>query len=109
MGMGCNVPAVIATSGQSPTDFIALAGFGPTLANMGLAGAVGTAYVLLVGGDLNGPVIGAILTIVGLIFTNSHPFTERRAESSSNRARLLVRQGPISIGWEIGIYSKLWS
>jgi len=46
---------ILRESGQSPTDFVALAGFGPALANMGLAGATGTAYVLLVGGDLNGP------------------------------------------------------
>ena len=64
---------IIATSGQSPTDFIALAGFGPTLANMGLTGGIGTLYVLLVGGDLNGPVIGAILTIVGFSAFGKHP------------------------------------
>ena len=38
---------IVATTGQSPTDFIALTGFGPTLANMGLTGAIGTLYVLL--------------------------------------------------------------
>ena len=64
---------IIAEAGQAPTDFIALAGFGPTLANMGLTGAVGMAYVLLVGGDLNGPVIGAILTIVGFAAFGKHP------------------------------------
>jgi hypothetical protein len=64
---------IIAEAGQSPTDFIALAGFGATLANMGLAGGVGVAYVLLVGGDLNGPVIGAILTIVGFAAFGKHP------------------------------------
>jgi len=64
---------IVATTGQSPTDFIALAGFGPTLANMGLCGAIGTAYVLVIGGDLNGPVIGAILTIVGFAAFGKHP------------------------------------
>ena len=64
---------IMAEAGQAPTDFIALAGFGPTLANMGLAGAVGTLYVLAVGGDLNGPVIGAILTIVGFAAFGKHP------------------------------------
>ena len=42
-------------SGQAPTDFIAQFGIGPALANMGLAGAIGMAYILCVGGDLNGP------------------------------------------------------
>jgi len=64
---------IMAEAGQAPSDFIALAGFGPTLANMGLAGAVGTLYVLAVGGDLNGPVIGAILTIVGFAAFGKHP------------------------------------
>jgi hypothetical protein len=64
---------IMAEAGQAPTDFIVLAGFGPTLANMGLAGAVGTLYVLAVGGDLNGPVIGAILTIVGFAAFGKHP------------------------------------
>jgi hypothetical protein len=71
--LASRLKAIVASSGQAPTDFIALAGFGPTLANMGLAGAVGTAYVLLVGGDLNGPVIGAILTIVGFAAFGKHP------------------------------------
>ncbi len=64
---------IVATTGQAPTDFIALAGFGPTLANMGLTGAIGTIYALLVGGDLNGPVIGAIFTIVGFAAFGKHP------------------------------------
>jgi hypothetical protein len=64
---------IMAEAGQAPTDFIALAGFGPTLANMGLAGTIGTLYVLAVGGDLNGPVIGAILTIVGFAAFGKHP------------------------------------
>jgi len=46
---------VIATTGQSPTDFIAIAGIGPTFANMGLCGAIGMAYILAVGGEFNGP------------------------------------------------------
>lgn len=64
---------IMTEAGQAPSDFIALAGFGATLANMGLAGGVGLAYVLLVRGDLNGPVIGAILTIVGFAAFGKHP------------------------------------
>jgi Protein of unknown function (DUF1576) len=59
--------------GQAPTDFISLVGFAPTFVNMGLTGAIATAYVLLIGGDLNGPVIGAILTIVGFSAFGKHP------------------------------------
>lgn len=60
-------------TGRSPTDFVALAGIGPTLLNMSLAGTIGTAYVLAVGGDLNGPTIGAIFTIVGFAAFGKHP------------------------------------
>ncbi len=64
---------VMATTGQAPTDFIALAGIGPALANMGICGSIGMAYILMVGGDLNGPVIGAIFTIVGFAAFGKHP------------------------------------
>ena len=60
-------------SGQSPSDFIALAGIGPVLVNMGSSGLVGMAYVLAVGGELNGPVIGALLSIVGFAAFGKHP------------------------------------
>jgi hypothetical protein len=64
---------IMVSTGQSPTDFVALAGFGPALANMGLTGATATVYVLLIGGDFNGPVVGAILTIVGFAAFGKHP------------------------------------
>ena len=72
---GCPVgmKKLMDTSGQSPCDFIALVGFGPTLANMGITGAIGMAYILAVGGDLNGPVIGAIFTVVGFAAFGEHP------------------------------------
>ena len=84
---------IMTEAGQAPTDFIALAGFGPTLANMGLTGAVGTVYVLLIGGDLNGPVIGAILTIVGFSAFGKHP-------------RNIL---PIMIGVYLGALAKPWN
>ena len=59
------VGEIMRAPGQAPTDFIAMVGFGPTPANMALTGLIGMIYVLAIGGDLNGPMIGAILTIVG--------------------------------------------
>jgi hypothetical protein len=87
------VNKVMGTPGQSPTDFIALAGFGPALANMGATGAIGMAYILAVGGELNGPVIGAIFTIVGFAAFGKHP-------------RNIV---PIMIGVFLGSLAKPWS
>ena len=52
-------------SGRSVADFVAMDGYPVTLMNMGIVGAFATLYVLIVGGDLNGPTIGGILTIVG--------------------------------------------
>ncbi len=51
-------------TGQAPTDFVNLDGFGLTLINMGLIGIMSVIYILLVGGELNGPNIGGVLTIV---------------------------------------------
>jgi Protein of unknown function (DUF1576) len=84
---------IVDSSGQAPTDFISLVGFAPTLVNMGLTGAIGTAYVLLIGGDLNGPVIGAILTIVGFSAFGKHP-------------RNII---PIMAGVFVGALAKPWN
>jgi hypothetical protein len=84
---------VIATTGQAPTDFIAIAGIGPTFANMGLCGAIAMAYILVVGGELNGPVIGAIFTIVGFAAFGKHP-------------RNIV---PIMVGVFLGSLAKPWN
>jgi len=60
-------------SGQSPTDYVALHGIGAALLNMAMCGAIGTAYVIAVGSDLNGPTIGAIFTVVGFAAFGKHP------------------------------------
>jgi hypothetical protein len=67
------MPAILKSSGQAPTDFISLAGFGPTLVNMGLCGLVGLAYLLLVRADLNGPTVGGILVLAGFGAFGKHP------------------------------------
>ena len=60
---------------------------------MGLTGAIGMAYILVVGGELNGPVIGAIFTIVGFAAFGKHP-------------RNIV---PIMAGVFLGSLAKPWS
>ena len=84
---------VMATTGQAPTDFIARVGIGPALANMGICGAIGMAYILTIGGELNGPVIGAIFTVVGFAAFGKHP-------------RNIV---PIMIGVFLGSLAKPWN
>ncbi|OPJ56801.1 DUF1576 domain-containing protein [Alkalithermobacter paradoxus] len=52
-------------SGRLVTDFALLDGFGATLINMGINGFISTLYVIIVKGDLNGPTIGGIFTVIG--------------------------------------------
>ena len=54
------------------TDYIKSEGMRPVLLNMAVNGIFATGFVLLVGGDLNGPTIGAIFTILGFSATGKH-------------------------------------
>ncbi len=64
---------LLSLSGTLPTDFQAISGTGHTLTNMALMGILSTAYVLLLDGELSGPVIGGILTVVGFAAFGKHP------------------------------------
>jgi len=52
-------------SGRLAADFPEIVGFGTTLVNMGMLGLLATTYALVVGGELNGPILGGIFTIIG--------------------------------------------
>ena len=56
---------LLRSSGRLISDFVTMYGFGISLINVGLLGMVGIIYVLLVGGELSGMVIGGIITIAG--------------------------------------------
>ena len=47
-------------------------GAGPVLINMGINGLIGMAFILGGGGDLNGPTVGGILTIMGFSAFGKH-------------------------------------
>lgn len=64
--------SLMARSGRLVSDFVTSEGFGLSLMNMGLLGLVSLLYVLLIGGDLNGPVLGGIFTIVGFSAFGKH-------------------------------------
>ncbi len=51
--------------GRLVSDFVSAEGFSASLINMALLGYLTTIYILLVGGELNGPIIGGIFTVVG--------------------------------------------
>lgn len=73
---GCDIKSCLRITrhaGRAPTDFVITDGIGVTLFNMGAMGVVSIAYILLIGGDLNGPVVGAILTSIGFGAAGEHP------------------------------------
>lgn len=51
--------------GRLPSDFMDIQSMEGALINSGIIGLLATLYVILVGGDFNGPIIGGILTIMG--------------------------------------------
>ena len=80
-------------SGIAGSDFVVKEGFGAALINMGLNGIFGMCYVLLVGGDLNGPTIGGILTMMCFGAYGKH----------------IKNMTPIFIGVILGSMTKIWS
>lgn len=87
-----NYIKIIRYSGRLVSDFVLVEGIGITLINMGIVGTIATSYILLINGDLNGPTIGGIFTIVGFGAFGKHP-------------RNII---PIFIGVFIGSLSKIW-
>jgi hypothetical protein len=60
-------------AGELITDFVLLEGFGATLINMGVNGCLVTLYIIFIGGELNGPTLGGIFTVVGFSALGKHP------------------------------------
>ena len=79
--------------GVASQDFTQLDGMGAVLINMGLDGLIATAYILIVGGHLNGPTIGGILTVIGF---------SAKGKSPTNIL-------PIMLGVMLGGITKQWS
>ncbi len=59
--------------GTLVTDFVSLLGMPVTLVNMGLVGLIGLTYVVLVGGDVNGPTLAALFSMLGFAAFGKHP------------------------------------
>jgi hypothetical protein len=83
---------VLRSSGQAPSDFIDLAGLGATLLNIGLTGLLAMAYILAIGGDINGPVIAGLLSVAGFGAFGKHPFNIM----------------PVMLGVVLGSVAKPW-
>jgi len=61
------------TSGRAPSDYLRAFGGDPVMLNMGLNGLIAMGAVALAGGDLNGPTLGGIMTIMGFSAYGKHP------------------------------------
>ena len=59
--------------GQAPCDFLQSYGPCAVLINMGCTGLIATGYILMIGGDLNGPTVGSIFTVMGFSAYGKHP------------------------------------
>jgi hypothetical protein len=64
---------ILKYKGRTITDFTVLVGYGMTFFNMGLMGLISLAYVLLIGGVINGPVLAGIFTVVGFAAFGKQP------------------------------------
>lgn len=81
------------TSGYMDNDYYDVFGIHTIMINMGLNGLVCLIYLLLIKAPLNGPVLGAVLTVVGFGASGKHVLT------------IL----PIFFGVFLGSLTKTWS
>ena len=63
---------LLRTSGRAPSDYLRMFGPAPVLINIGVDGLISMAFILAVGGDLNGPTVGGILTVMGFSAFGKH-------------------------------------
>ena len=84
---------ILKTCGNNSPDYVKSGGFAPTLLNMGINGIASALIVVAVGGDLNGPTIGGIFSIVGFSATGKH----------------IRNISPVMAGVILGGFIKNWS
>ena len=63
---------ILKSSGIGGSDYLLGNGAAATLVNMGINGVLVTCFFVFAGGELNGPTIGSILTVVGFSSTGKH-------------------------------------
>lgn len=85
-------------SGRLPSDFMTLASVDGSLVNMGIIGLLTWAYVMAVGGKLNGPVLGGILTAIGFASFGKHPRNGWSVAAGVALACLLFGKDPAAPG-----------
>ena len=63
---------LLGTTGRTPSDYLRMFGFAPSLVNMGVNGLFCLLVLFAIGGDLNGPTAGAIISIMGFSAWGKH-------------------------------------
>jgi hypothetical protein len=66
-------PSLLRSSGRLVSDFIQSHGVSVTFLNIGLMGLLSLSLVLVMGFEINGPLMGAILTVMGFGAFGKHP------------------------------------
>lgn len=64
--------SILRSYGLGGTDYYKSEGGAAVMINMGVNGLAAMLFVVMVGGDLNGPTIGGIFTVVGFSATGKH-------------------------------------
>ncbi|MFP4178772.1 MAG: DUF1576 domain-containing protein [Spirochaetaceae bacterium] len=67
-----NLKELLSQTGRLPSDFIEMVSPGSALVNSGALGLAASAYLLIIGADINGPTIGGMLTIMGFATFGKH-------------------------------------
>lgn len=67
-----NLKRILSESGRLPSDFMESVSPGSSLVNAGLLGLAFSAYLMIIGADINGPVIGGLMTIIGFAPFGKH-------------------------------------
>ncbi len=88
-----NYKNILKRPGSPTHDFTVLDGMPAVLINIGINGIIATTYIIIIGGDLNGPTIGGILTVMGFGAKGKH-------------AKNII---PVMLGIAIGGITKQWT
>jgi hypothetical protein len=86
------VRRIFSYSGVAGSNYIESESFGSSLMNMGLNGLLAMGYILIINGDLNGPTLGGILTIMSFGACGKH----------------LKNIIPLFVGVALGSLTKIW-
>jgi len=84
---------ILKHSGRLISDFTHFVGVEITLVNMGIMGIISIAYVLISKGNINGPILGGIITVIGFSAFGKHP----------------KNTIPIFVGVYLASLTKVWS